>query len=192
MKYIKKYESQLQSEISEWEKIENRCSWGFDYFWDLLDKYSNDYENMYHSNRYDISVSLHGSSRNNELEGSMDWRKRNGFISVSTSTGGWGGGSCWNDDPSEPYETGNEVTYDDLKETIKHILQAILGKTKDYFSIGTIDDLLDILFKEPWNWGIHEDTTTDYEYYGNSTDTMYMKISLWDLYKFLSKYDAFF
>lgn len=161
--------------------FEKNCLWGFDYFWDKINNcyqrgwYLNDLEQ---NDYFDVSIKMSPNS------------KREGSICVSIPTGGYTGGSCWNDNPSRPYETGNSVSYDDLKKALISILNNAFDN-KNY-TYGTIDELIDVLIKDPVKWGIYEYNDTEYEYYGNSTDTMYIEISLFNLYKFLSKYDAFF
>lgn len=169
---------------------------GFDYFWDKINKCYNEGSYYIPNSPFDININMMEFNISNlkkdiELpENANAVAKRNGTISIKIETGGYSGGSCWNDDPAEPYETGNSISYDDFKEALKNILNNALGNKT--YTFGSLDELLDILFKDPWKWGIYENTDTEYEYYGNSTDYMFIEISLWNLYKFLSKYDAFF
>jgi len=184
MARIKKYDEVpfhmkgLSDMKKEWMDFEDTQPWEFQYFWNKVNAYWSDYNSHFigkSRNEYELKMVENSVS-------DIEWRKRNGSISVSTETGGYSGGSCWNDDPAEPYSTGNYVDIDDFLEYIEHILVYIFGSNnKD------IKSLLEYLRNSPHGI-IKEDSNTDYEYYGNSTDHQFLSMTLWDLYKVLGKF----
>ena len=193
MRKVKKYKDydngigELDMLKKSWQEIEDKYPWDFDYFWNKIYTYSNDYEHRYNGNgNYDYEICVEFYKGNPSfIEKDLDWRKRNGYIMVKTSTGGYTGGSCWDDSDPQPYSSGNEVEYQDLKNFIEHILYYIFGKNHAFA------DIPELLKKLDASSIIHEDIYTEYEYYGNSTDYQWYEVKLWDLYQFLAKEESF-
>ena len=69
-------------------------------------------------------------------------------------TGGYSGGSCWNDDSPEPYYVDERPNFD--------ILEILLNELLPKNRISSYKEMFEKLIKT------HD--FTDYEYYGNSTD----------------------
>lgn len=190
MKKISKFNehSNLDKIKSEWKDFEDQQPIEFDAFWNRVKSYSDhvsDYQNSYqflHRNS-DIVFEIKLESWSNTTETKdPDWRKRNGEISVITETGGYSGGSCWNDDPAERYDTSNRVYIDDLIGYLDHILSYIFGKDNS-----DVREMLEYLRANPYGFVV-EDSYTNYEYYGNSQDYESFSITLWNLYKLVSKF----
>jgi len=198
MARMKKYNDFSEDHIKKlsdlkksWQDFEDQHPWEFDYFWDKVSTYANNWQDRYKGNReleYEIELESYGDINELPNAGSdTDWRKRNGRILVKAKTGGYSGGSCWDDDNSyaRPYETGTTVDYEDLEKFLEHILFAIFGRNHAF---ADIPKLLEELRKSSI---IHEDNDTTYEYYGNSDDYQWYEVKLWDLYQFLAKQGAF-
>lgn len=173
-----------------WQDFEDQHPWEFDYFWDKVAAYANNWQDRYHSNdrdlEYEIDLEVYKESPTlPNAKNDLDWRKRNGKICVKTKTGGVSGGSCWDSSDPQPYETGSSVEYSDLEKFLEHILFAIFGKNHAF---ADIPKLLEELRKSSI---IHEDSISTYEYYGNSDDYQWYEVKLWDLYQFLAKQGAF-
>jgi hypothetical protein len=196
MARMKKYNDFSEDHINRlsdlkksWQDFEDQHPWEFDYFWDKIAAYANNWQDRYKSNReleYEIELESYGDNRE-YLKNDTDWRKRNGRILVKTETGGHSGGSCWDDGTSyaRPYETGLTVGYEDLEKFLEHILVSIFGRNHAF---ADIPKLLEELRKSSI---IHEDSISTYEYYGNSRDYQWCEVKLWDLYQFLAKQGAF-
>jgi len=91
-------------------------------------------------------------------------------IYMRWETGGYSGGSCWDDSDPQPY-------YNDDKPKFT-VLDLVLKKLKpdiSYLNYKEIEKL------------IHSNSETEYEYYGNSRDYSVEYIILSDLYKLLEK-----
>jgi len=208
MKNIKTFESWRSREPEEtesqkqklldlkksWSDFEDLYPWDFEYFYDKIKVYSEDYQNRYKCDfDFDYEIELEGSeSRRSRDElyhadKDIDWRKRNGKISVKTETGGVSGGSCWDSSNPEPYETGRYVEYRDLSLFVEHILLSIFGKNHAFADIPKLMKK----FNELGYPYVREDDHTDYDYYGNSTSWQWYEISIWDLYQFLAKEGAY-
>lgn len=87
-------------------------------------------------------------------------------------TGGYEGGSCWDDSDPQPYN--RETPKDRMK-----VLDLVLKKIKPditFLEFRMIEGL------------IHDNSETEYEYYGNSTDWKIEYIKLSDLYEALEKF----
>lgn len=88
-------------------------------------------------------------------------------------TGGYSGGSCWNDSEPTPYR---EEPPKDRFKVLDLVLQVLRPNTT-FLEFRMISGL------------IHDNTETRYEYYGNSTDYMVEYIILSELYEALAKLD---
>ena len=174
-----------------WQDFEDQHPWEFDYFWDKIAAYANNWQDRYRDNELEYEIDLesysHDDSNLPNAKNDLDWRKRNGRIFTRAKTGGYSGGSCWDDDESyaRPYETGTTAEYEDLEKFLEHILFAIFGRGHAF---ADIPKLLEELRKSSI---VHEDNDTTYEYYGNSDDYQWYEVKLWDLYQFLAKQGAF-
>lgn len=176
-----------------WQDFEDQHPWEFDYFWDKIAAYANsNWADRYRDKdelEYEIDLESYsyGDSNLPNAKNDLDWRKRNGRIFARAKTGGYSGGSCWDDDESyaRPYETGTTAEYEDLEKFLEHILVAIFGRGHAF---ADIPKLLEELRKSSI---VHEDNDTTYEYYGNSDDYQWYEVKLWDLYQFLAKQGAF-
>jgi hypothetical protein len=87
------------------------------------------------------------------------------------STGGYSGGSCWDDSDPQPYS--EPVPKDRMK-----VLELVLKELKpniSYLDFKMISGL------------VEDNSSTEYEYYGNSTDWVIEYIKLSDLYAALEK-----
>lgn len=182
--YADKYAALKKS----WQDFEDQNPWDFEYFWQKIEKYASDYETRNQdargiSNGYvDFKVETMSYDRENH---DPDWQKRRARISAQTCTGGWSGGSCWDDGYARPYETGNSLDMDDFLKWVGCILYHIFGKSHPFA------DIPELLQKLRESNLIKEDDYTNYEYYGNSDDYILYYITLWDLYQFLAKNSAF-
>ena len=174
-----------------WQDFEDQHPWEFDYFWDKIAAYANNWQDRYRDNELEYEIDLESYSYDDSnlpnAKNDLDWRKRNGRIFARAKTGGYSGGSCWDDDESyaRPYETGTTAEYEDLEKFLEHILVAIFGRGHAF---ADIPKLLEELRKSSI---VHEDNDTTYEYYGNSDDYQWYEVKLWDLYQFLAKQGAF-
>ncbi len=86
-------------------------------------------------------------------------------------TGGYSGGSCWDDSDPQPY-------YSNPPEDKFKVLDLVLEILKpgiSYLDYKKIDSI------------IHDNSETEYEYYGNSTNWHIDYIKLSDLYKLLEQ-----
>jgi hypothetical protein len=184
-------EDKLSKMKSSWQEYEDDQPWEFDLFWSKMEKYYNDYQHHYRDNsssytEYELNLYEYGPrderSKKSVIFNDKEWQKRNGRISISVRTGGASGGSCWDtgDDPgAEPYDTRETAEFSKLKPYIEHILFYILGHNHLLYDIKQLVDEI------PYNI-IHEDTYTNYEYYGNYDDYSFMWVTLWDLYKYMN------
>lgn len=196
MARMKKYNEFSEEHIKKlndlkksWQDFEDQHPWEFDYFWDKIAAYANNWQDRYRDNRdleYEIDLeSSYDDVKLPNAKNDPDFRKRNGRIRVKAKTGGVSGGSCWDSSDPQPYETGRSVEYEDLEKFIEHILVAIFGRGHAF---ADIPKLLEELRKSSI---VHEDYHTEYEYYGNSDDYQWYEVKLWDLYQFLAKQGAF-
>lgn len=174
-----------------WQDFEDQHPWEFEYFYEKVCTYANNWQERYRPNdNLDYEIELESYKDVPTLPNinkDPEWRKRNGSIIVKTCTGGYSGGSCWDDDANyaRPYETGNRVEYEDFEKFIEHILVSIFGRNHAF---ADIPKLLEELRKSNL---VIEDFDTNYEYYGNSDNYQMYYIKLWDLYQFLAKQGAF-
>ena len=172
-----------------WQDFEDQHPWEFDYFWDKIAAYANNWQDRYRDNSdLEYKIDLEGYKEVPTLPNAKndpDWRKRNGSITVKAKTGGVSGGSCWDSSDPQQYETGSSVGYEDLEKFLEHILVAIFGRGHAF---ADIPKLLEELRKSSI---VDEDYHTEYEYYGNSDDYQWYEVKLWDLYQFLAKQGAF-
>lgn len=84
-------------------------------------------------------------------------------------TGGYSGGSCWEDSDPQWYEEGEPK--DSFK--VLDLVLEVLRPNITYLQFKQIKEL------------VHENSETEYEYYGNSTDWCIQYIKLSDLYNLL-------
>ena len=195
---IQQNQEKISNLKKSWQEFEDQHPWEFEYFYEKLEKYVSDWSNKYRPSNSDIDCEIELESTESKgnlnyirgIEKDSDWRKRNGRIYVRVRTGGYSGGSCWDDDNSyaRPYETGDSVTSDDLISFIEHILYALFGRNHAFADIPV---LLEELKKLSWQDGIKEDNETEYEYYGNYDNYQVYYIGLWNFYQFLAKQRAF-
>lgn len=220
MKYIKKFEakrirtvpvdnrSALEKMRKEWEEIEDRSPWDFDYFWTKIFTYSNgsefqefcrDFERDKSNNGCEPHLNMeyydpsYGADRtkNPEFAYDVEWKKRNGSIKIMANTGGASGGSCYDegiDDGARSYETYYSVETESFISLLKNVLYGIFGRARNPSGIGDVEKIASLIQKTS---DIKDDTYTNNEYYGNYDDYSYITISLWDLYKFLVLNDFF-
>jgi hypothetical protein len=198
MARMKKYNDFSEDHIKKlgdlkksWQDFEDQHPWEFNYFWDKIATYYNNWQDRYKGKdelEYEIQLESYGDAPSlPNAKNDADWRKRNGCIQVKANTGGYSGGSCWDDENSyaRPYYTGTSVDYVDLENFLEHILVSIFGRNHAFADIPK-------LLEELRNSSIiHEDSNTSYEYYGNSDDYQWYEVKLWDLYQFLAKQGAF-
>lgn len=197
-KKMKKYDQFKEDPVKKindlkksWQDFEDQHPWEFEYFYEKITAYANNWQERYRPNdNLDYEIELESYKDVPTLPNinkDPEWRKRNGAIIVKTCTGGYSGGSCWDDDSSyaRPYETGNRVEYEDFEKFIEHILVSIFGRNHAF---ADIPKLLEELRKSNL---VIEDFDTHYEYYGNSDNYQMYYIKLWDLYQFLAKQGAF-
>jgi hypothetical protein len=201
LKSIKKDLNNIQDIKKIWQEFEDEQACDFDHFWNKILNYSNDYQNAFHRNsnnthiEYTYELVYRGSeSIYNRSDGTGGrptpndevWGRRMGYIKAYVNTGGYSGGSCWDDEDNyaRPYETGYSIDSEDLTICIDHILTSIIGTNHPFVKIP------DLIKKLEVSGLIQEDCWTNYEYYGNSDDYNGYYITLWDLYVFLSKNHA--
>jgi len=220
MKYVKTFEarrtksaSEKSSEIKaqeerrakyimdlkqEWEDEDEKSSVTFDAFFSKI----NLGYLTYPVNEFDeIGISIPDRSKiegiynstgdlvpsNSIMQNDPDWVKRNAFFYTKVNTCGYSGGSCWDtgeDDGATYYETGKSLSYSEFLLVFKVFLKDVL-----YNFINT-QDLNVLLEKLGKTYIIHEDSQTNYEYYGNSDTYQYYYIKFYDLWKFLSQNDC--
>lgn len=194
------HEEKLNKIKSEWVRIENQTPWEFDYFWDKVNSWyknerfvptNGDLEvNMEGFRSHYMDRNIYSRGDDNIFMKDIEWRKRNAVIELIVNTGGYSGGSCYDtgeDEVSQPYETGNSINLSDFIDVMESLFYYIFGSNHPF---GDVKRLIDKLKEDFWNYGT-EDDFTKYEYYGNSDDYSFISINLWDLYKFLSKNEAF-
>ena len=87
-------------------------------------------------------------------------------------TGGYSGGSCWDDSDPQPYS--EEPPKDRMK--VLELVLKVLKPQISFLEYRMIEGL------------IHDNSETEYEYYGNSTDWKIEYIKLSDLYEALAKF----
>lgn len=87
-------------------------------------------------------------------------------------TGGYSGGSCWDDRDPQWYEA--EEPEDSFK--VLDLVLEVLKPNITYLQFKQIKEL------------IHDNSEIEYEYYGNSTDWKIEYIKLSDLYKLLDTF----
>jgi hypothetical protein len=205
MKYLKPYNEShnpklpvkngLSEVIAKWKKFEDDQPCEFDYFWSKLCNYSNTFQNRDNiyvdydiiltnwndSSVYNRSDGSGGLVFNHEID--KDYSKKTGYIESYIRTGGYSGGSCWDDESSyaRPYETDYSLEVDDLIKFIEHILVDIIG----YNPMGI--SMKDLMQKLKQSNLIQYDGWSNLEYYANSDDYRSYFITLWDLYVFLNK-----
>ena len=124
------------------------------------------------------------------LSSLMEWKKRNCFLYAEVNTGGYSGGSCWDegDDPgAQPYEGESLDLHDFVYQYLKPILENILY---EYHHDKSVDELCEILYSSSYNI-IGEDSRYNNEYYGNGDDYACHTITLGDLFKFLLENGCF-
>lgn len=185
---MKEKENRLSKMKKDWNDFEDLHPWDFQFFYDKISAYDADYQHKYRNNdSLEYEISMESNDRNDQYYYDIEWRKRNGHIMVTTETGGYSGGNCWNDNDPEPYDTGNRVEHSNLSNFIEHILYAIFGKNHAF---ANIPELM-VKFNNLGYPSVKEGENTNCEYYGNSTDFQWYEISLWDLYQFLAKEGAF-
>jgi len=90
-------------------------------------------------------------------------------IYMRWESGGYSGGSCWDDSDPQPYESEKP------KFTVLDLVLKKLKPDISYLDYKEIEKL------------IHDNQETEYEYYGNSIDWSVEYIILSDLYKLLEK-----
>ena len=215
MKYLKAYNEarnpkppvqdvdKLAELSAKWQKFEDDQPWEFDYFWNKLNAYNEDWNNRFQNRdntdvEYDVElVNWNDSSVYNRSDGSgglrfnreidKDYSKKTGFIEAYIRTGGYSGGSCWDDENnySRPYETDYSLDVDDLIKFIEHMLGSVIGRNPVGISMS------ELMRKLRESNLIQEDDWSNYEYYGNSDDYRSYFITLWDLYVFLAKEQVF-
>jgi hypothetical protein len=86
--------------------------------------------------------------------------------------GGFSGGSCWDDSDPQPYS--EEPPKDRMK--VLELVLKLLKPQISFLEYRMIEGL------------IHDNSETEYEYYGNSTDWKIEYIKLSDLYEALAKF----
>lgn len=92
------------------------------------------------------------------------------FIFVEWSSGGWSGGSCWNNDPALPYVTNNlPIEFVAIDMILEHFCP----------------DMNFLSYKKLCLEVVEYGSRTEYEYYGNSTDYQIKICDLKKLYKYL-------
>ena len=89
---------------------------------------------------------------------------------VEWETGGYIGGSCWDNSNPQPYTTGNQP---EELTSLDTILERFVP-TITFLQYRQIAPL------------IKTDSRTENEYYGNSTDYSYKELDLKDLYDFMT------
>lgn len=191
----------LSDAKDKWRKFEDDQPWEFDYFWSKIEAYYNDWNNRYNNldntdveyemclenhSQTDAIYNMSDKSGGYPIPGAVsdvEWRRRTGYIEAYIRTGGYSGGSCWDDDDNyaRPFETDYSLEIDDLLKYIKHMLTSVIGANHPFTSI---DELIEKLGKSGL---IQEDDWSNMEYYGNSDDYRSYFITLWDLYVFLNK-----
>ena len=196
----KKYEDYLKSLTSKWEEVEMNSGCDFSLFYDKIIKC---YNQLYTTNQfrptnrdleytiditYNSDYSRDNNDQNNFLSRNESWNKKNGGIKVKCNTGGVSGGSCWDESETQPYETGYDITFEDFKEFLGHILRMIYWYASDDDHYHNVNKILSKLESDR-NGYVKENTYTNYEYYGNYDEYKVIYITLWDLYVFLSKSD---
>lgn len=87
-------------------------------------------------------------------------------------TGGYSGGSCWDDSDPQPYS--EEPPKDRMK--VLELVLKVLKPQISFLEYRMIEGL------------IQDNSETEYEYYGNSTDWKIEYIKLSDLYEALAKF----
>lgn len=197
LKHLKKFEANIDAESNarkDWEKIEDESSWEFDYFFDKVCEVYNlpEIRTQYIHRDYECGIALSKNSikyLNNIYQGdidtrsldpnNIDWSKRTSYFFVKIETGGSGGGSCWDDENNyaRPYDTHNSTDPIKIVEYVESILYSIFGKNHPFANIKKIADEMSNI--------VHDDSYTEYEYYGNHVDYAILYIKVWDLYKLL-------
>ena len=94
------------------------------------------------------------------------------FIYVRVETGGYSGGSCWDDSDPQPYET---------YETLPTDFPVLDGLVR-----GIRPNLTDTERNFMYLELVVEESYTESEYYGNSTDYMYKYVDLQKLHLYLT------
>ena len=97
-------------------------------------------------------------------------------IKISFVTGGATGGSCWDDEPAEPYS--NEYCYEEQEDFKKDLKEKLLKQID--CTLEQAEDAVD-LAKESYD--------SDWEYYGNYTDYVIFLYSLEDLQNWFTKHN---
>jgi len=87
-------------------------------------------------------------------------------------TGGYSGGSCWDDSDPQPYT--EEPPKDRMK--VLELVLKVLKPQISFLEYRMIEGL------------IHDNSETEHEYYGNSTEWKIEYIKLSDLYEALAKF----
>lgn len=215
MKYLKAYNEarnpkppiqdvdKLAELSAKWQKFEDDQPWEFDYFWDKLNAYNEDWNNRFQNRdntdvEYDVQlVNWNDMSVYNRSDGTgglrfdrekdKDYSRKTGFIEAYIRTGGYSGGSCWSDEDNyaRPYETDYSLEVDDLIKFLEHMLGSVIGRNPVGISMS------ELMRKLRESNLIQEDDWSNYEYYGNSDDYRSYFITLWDLYVFLAKEQVF-
>lgn len=151
--------------------------------------YGGDFEINVKGQRINFYTGGYGPICPTGLENSLDWKKRNVFLYADVNTGGASGGSCWDtgdDDGAQPYDGESLDLNDFLFSYLKPILENILHSHANEKSA---QELCQVLYNNPSI--IREDSTSDYQYYGNYDDYSCYYITLGDLYQFLSENNSF-
>lgn len=122
-----------------------------------------------HNGDPSVKENRYGMSYKQAQKKSKDTRP---YICVQWSTGGMGGGSCWNDDEPSPYT--NSDPPEELTE-LDTILENICP------------NITFLQYKNIVNKVVEHSNWTEYEYYGNSTDYAMKKCNLETLYSLLKE-----
>ena len=214
MEVAKRNAELLSRAKDEWEWADERSYVSFDKFFDgfPFDIFSNhEYSKISYSGVYapyssrggsqyssSVTFDVRGSKMNfyskdkiissghPYLPDNQDWIKRNLMIMITCNTGGYSGGSCWDDSDPQPYYEHDSIELSDFLEYLKPKLDAVL---EGYANTKSSSELIELL-RSDYNL-VKEDSYTNYEYYGNSDDYSVMYITLYELFKFLAKNDAF-
>ncbi len=213
-KKIQKIEKDFSKEIEEYkdqcEQIDLGSSVTFDRFFDNLDfsvfsnypsKFSDANILSYGQDEFKVNVKMGPVSiysypsdycrkNGSHLSSLMEWKKRNCFIYAEVNTGGYSGGSCWDDGDSpgaQPYQGESLDLHDFVYLYLKPILENILY---EYHHDKSVDELCEILVNSPYDI-IGEDSRYNNEYYGNGDDYSCHTITLGDLFKFLVENGCF-
>lgn len=207
--------SSKEKMIGEWEDVDMFSSVTFDEFFDRFPFDFHLPEGHIHNDFYDCGISIATecskkfakvmSSKNiycmsyefgskcpdfvkNDINPNFydDWSKRNVVIFAYVNTGGYSGGSCYDEDNegATPYD-GNDIDIDIFLAYLKHFIDCILYS---HTNTKSSDELISIIS----NKGIiHNSLWTNHEYYGNSDDYECYYITLYDLFRVFSENDCF-